>query len=203
MSGDLFREFEQHRDDMQSLVKRRVEEVQLSSVAHDDKRSRATETYGVRRPSDAYEGDVALRDLRAILARFDALGYERHAFRSPVRPSVEGRTASGAPRAQVRTAEAVPRSLHAGVRARALQGRLEDRGARHHGGQRVGPVSFGDHDFDAAALRQDLLVSHARGPRPAARRPAASARALRARAQHRDVLRRHGALQLRGDLRLQ
>jgi hypothetical protein len=93
ISGSLFRAFEQHRDNLTALLKRRVEEVQLSSVAHDDKRHRVTESYGVRRPSDAYEGDVALRDLRAILARFDALGYERCAL--PSTREVSGPHASG------------------------------------------------------------------------------------------------------------
>lgn len=74
--------FKKHADTAEALLKTRVRAVQIDSVAHDSKRQRADTGYGVRSSMDAYAGDVALRDMRAILAIFDSKGCVLTALRS-------------------------------------------------------------------------------------------------------------------------
>ena len=57
-----------------------MQEVQIDSVAHDNKRHRKNTAFGKRHPGDQYKGDVALRDLQGILAAFDANGCAVYLF---------------------------------------------------------------------------------------------------------------------------
>ena len=72
--ADLFRQFEHHHARLRALVRQRVEEVRIDSVAHDNKRHKSVTAFCARRPDDQYKGDAALRDLQGILAAFDANG---------------------------------------------------------------------------------------------------------------------------------
>ena len=74
LDHDLWRAFEHHKLQLGVLVKRRVEEVQIESVAHDTKKHKLVQAYGSRYPSDKYKGDAALRDIVSILKSFDTLG---------------------------------------------------------------------------------------------------------------------------------
>lgn len=78
VSRSLSFEFSSHKAGLRALQKRKVEEIQLTSLVHDAREHRtAAYTYGQRQPGDVYKGDVALRDLRNILHAFDRNGYER------------------------------------------------------------------------------------------------------------------------------
>lgn len=67
-------QFAQHKSALHALQKRKIEEVQLCSLIHDNRERRTKTTYGQKQPGDVYKGDIALRDLRSILNAFDQNG---------------------------------------------------------------------------------------------------------------------------------
>lgn len=67
-------QFQQHKQALHALQKRKIEDVQLTSLIHDNRERRTKTTYGQKQPGDIYKGDIALRDLKNILIAFDQNG---------------------------------------------------------------------------------------------------------------------------------
>ena len=138
--------FAQHTAALQALQKRKRQDVQLVNIVQDSHNRQTKTTFGQRQPGDVYKGDVALRDLNAILAAFDANGCARPPARARPRARAPTRAPPSAARRRAqRKPGVVPRLLHPSHGPRSLQGQLEDRRASHHAAQRLGDDALGDH----------------------------------------------------------
>ena len=95
MSNALFRRFDAHVDDLVSARRRRQEALAFRSAVEegggameDEVGASGTQTQdeldglGVKLPTDVWQGDCNMRTLDKLLARVDARGFERCAFRS-------------------------------------------------------------------------------------------------------------------------
>lgn len=95
MSNALFRRFDAHVDDLVSARKRRQEALAFRSAVEDgggamedEVGAAGTQTQdeidglGVKLPTDVWQGDCNMRTLDKLLARVDARGFERCAFKS-------------------------------------------------------------------------------------------------------------------------
>jgi len=71
---------DKHRDQLGQAADHRRSAVQVTSVANDTSLARAvsvTDTFGIRQPSDKWQGCCNLRTLRALLSLVDERGFER------------------------------------------------------------------------------------------------------------------------------
>jgi hypothetical protein len=95
MSDALFRRFDTHIEDLVSARKRRQEALAFRSAVEeggaameDEVGSSGNQTQddldglGIQLPTDVWQGDTNMRTLDKLLARVDARGFERCAFRS-------------------------------------------------------------------------------------------------------------------------